>query len=254
MSGPSAQTAAGWLKATLDLDWIRLSYALSRSLQSEGQLPELEATDLAEALAGPVAEILRIELTQAASDGVSCSHDIDSDQRDPFVRRTRRRDDQLLDKLKRISPFEFEGVCKTILESLGATARRTQQSADGGVDFTATGLKLLASDFPWPQHCTANVIGQAKRYTAQLVYERDLRELVGASLLYQIDMRRSENIPPLAPLLLALWTTSDFHVNAKKFAREVGVWLMDGETICAYLERLKMREHILSMSDDNGGA
>jgi restriction endonuclease Mrr len=196
-----------------------------------------------------VADILRKDRALAESDGVSCPYEIDNDQRDPFVRLISRRDDELLHKLKRISPYEFEGVCKAILDSLGANARRTQQSADGGVDFSATGLRLLAEDFPWPHHCTASVIGQAKRYTEQSVYERDLRELVGASLLYQIDLRRTENIPPLAPVLLALWTTSDFHINAKKFARQLGVWLMDGETMCAYLNKLAMRDGILGLSD-----
>jgi hypothetical protein len=55
--------------------------------------------------------------------------------------------------------------------------------------------------------------------------------------------------PPLMPTLFAFWTTSDLDPNAKKYARSVGLWYMDGPTLSAYAQELGLEEYINNLSN-----
>ena len=57
-------------------------------------------------------------------------------------------------------------------------------------------------------------------------------------------MASEHSIAPLTPTLFAFWTTSDLETNAKKYARNIGLWYMDGSTLVAYIEELGLVEYI----------
>lgn len=194
-----------------------------------------------------VAEHLRDESAQALIDGAVCPFEIDQD--DGYIRASSEDDGELLRKLKAICPLAFEGVCSKLLEAIGARSKVTSKTRDGGVDFIATGLDILPEAVNCPAHCKASVIGQAKRYSNKLIAEKALREFVGASVIHRNDLRVSKSISPLSPVLLAFWTTSNFEPNTKEFARNAGVWLMDGYTLSMYLARLGLTDWVMSMND-----
>jgi restriction endonuclease Mrr len=190
-------------------------------------------------------------LSERVIDGKVKDFEVD-DESPPYVRRLLPRRPTLLDKLRRIAPVNFERVCTKILESLGADAATTQQSNDGGIDFTATNLKIIHANLPMPASCHGVVIGQAKRYKeGAAISETKLREFVGASVLkrHQMASATVSAIPPLMPTLFAFWTTSDLERNAKKYARGVGLWYMDGTTLTAYVQELGLTEFIESLPD-----
>jgi len=180
-------------------------------------------------------------------DGRVAEFEIDSEQL-PYIRRTGSRQQDLLDKMRNIDPFLFEDVCAKVLAKLGAESRTTVKTNDGGVDFVATKLKFLPSTLPLPQSCHASVIGQAKRYKLGAnIGEVKIREFVGAALLRRHTMGLESNLSPLAPTLFAFWTTSDLEPNARRFARSVGVWYMDGATLASYCEFLGLRQFIMDI-------
>src|SRR5258705_463543 len=68
------------------------------------------------------------------------------------------------------------------------------------------------------------VIGQAKRYIdGNHVREKELREFVGAVIkrVDELKRTRSEQFGIMHPIILAFWTTSDFHLNAREYAKNV---------------------------------
>ena len=182
------------------------------------------------------------------SNATFCGFEVD-DEDDPYVRQIGVETDTLLAKLKRIDPFEFENVCKRVLDKLGGNSQVTQKSRDGGIDFFSVGIDILPEGINAPAQCRATVIGQAKRFSDRLIAEKALREFVGATVLKRNELRIAKSVSPLSPIMLAFWTTSDFDPNCKKFARDAGVWVMDGRTLSAYLHRLELSDWVLSLPD-----
>lgn len=76
-----------------------------------------------------------------------------------------------------------------------------------------------------------------------------LREFVGASTLKRHLLRLEKRLSALTPVLLAFWTTSDFDPNARLYARNTGIWLMDGETISTYVRRRGLEPEVLALAD-----
>ena len=251
MGIPSSQAAAGWLKDGLrSTEWRPVRDVLSASVTERwaGQSVETIAEYVDENL-DYVAEHLRDEAAVASQDGAVCPFEIDEED-EPYIRANQEDDGELLLKLKRICPFDFEKVCAKLLSSIGGDSRVTSKTRDGGVDFIAIGLDILPEKLNCPTYCRASVIGQAKRFENRLIAEKSLREFVGASLLHRNDLRVRQSISPLSPVLLAFWTTSNFEPNTKVFARRAGVWLMDGFTLSTYLIRLGLTDWVMGMPDD----
>lgn len=250
MGIPSSQAAAGWLKDGLrTTEWRAVREVLNTAVTERwaGQSEEAIAEYVDDNLVY-VAEHLRDEYAQASQDGAVCPFEIDSED-EPYIRANDEDDGELLAKLKRICPFEFEKVCAKLISAIGGDSRVTSKTRDGGVDFIAIGLDILPDKLNCPTYCKASVIGQAKRFDNKLIAERALREFVGASLLHRNDLRVRQSISPLSPVLLAFWTTSNFEPNTKIFARRAGVWLMDGYTLSTYLIRLGLTEWVMAMPD-----
>ncbi len=258
MSIPSNQVVSFWVQEELsDYKWASLRTVAISALQRRWPKPDqaLEEFVDEEHRLHYIAEQLRNDLSDRVIDGRVKDFEVDYES-PPYIRRLSPRRPTLLDKLRRVSPFDFEGVCSKILENLGADAATTQKTNDGGVDFTATKLKIIHSTLPMPVSCHGVVIGQAKRYKeGALISETKLREFVGASLLKRHQMAsvsaqmQESAVPPLMPTLFAFWTTSDLEPNAKKYARAVGLWYMDGITLSAYAQELGLKEFVESLPD-----
>jgi hypothetical protein len=256
MSIPSDQVISHWVQEELTEErWVPLRTVAITALQKRWLKPDLAVEDFIDE--GPrlsyIAEYLRNDLSNNVIDGKVMDFEIDYES-PPYIRRLSPRCPTLLDKLRRIAPFDFERVCAKILECLGAYAATTQKTNDGGIDFTATKLKIIHSSLPMPVSCYGIVIGQAKRYKeGSLISETKLREFVGASLLKRHQMASAlapeGSVPPLMPTLFAFWTTSDLEPNAKKYARAVGLWYMDGTTLSAYAQELRLGEFVKSLPD-----
>jgi hypothetical protein len=254
MSIPSDQAISLWVQEEISGEgWVSLRTVTITALQKQWPNPDSFIEDFVdeEKRLYYIAEHLRNDLADRVIDGKVKDFEVD-DESPPYVRRLLPRRPTLLDKLRRIAPANFERVCAKILESLGATATTTQQSNDGGIDFTATNLKIIHASLPMPASCQGVVIGQAKRYKeGAAISETKLREFVGASLLkrHQMASLAGPAIPPLMPTLFAFWTTSDLERNAKKYARSVGLWYMDGTTLTVYAQQLGLSEFIESLPD-----
>ena len=137
----------------------------------------------------------------------------------------------LLTKLRAMDPGGFEDFCANILSNLGAKATRVGGSNDNGVDFIALSLQLGEKVKFAPRVSKALVIGQAKRYKeGSNITPTMLREFVGGAILRANELRESNRFDAgvLTPVIYAYWTTSDFHYEARKYARAMGMWYLNG--------------------------
>lgn len=253
MGSPSSQIIAVWTEETLvSREWVLVEDAISAAL--EGKLPsysEERRWDLVETCAPHVVQMLRNRIESARKDGAVFPFEIDEED-PPYIRATGKGDPSLLEKLKRIDPFDFEKVCAKILEKAGCASDVTKKTRDGGIDFVAHGLDILPDAMNCPEAVRATIIGQAKRFSKDLIAEKALREFVGASLLKRHSLRVQKKVWPLSPVLLAFWTTSNFDPSGRSFARDAGVWLMDGHTIVAVLVDLELSDWVMSLPDAEG--
>ncbi len=134
---------------------------------------------------------------------------------------------------------------------LGATANTTERTGDGGVDFVGSNLDIMPSGYGIPAVCRASVIGQTKRYKGtNIVSEKAVREFVGSGVWKRHRLRLDSGISPLAPVILAFWTTSSFEPNAKRYAREMGIWYMDGHTLASYITKLGLSDFVFTQPDE----
>ena len=141
-------------------------------------------------------------------------------------------------------------MCASVLAALGATSRTTQKVKDGGIDFLGVNLKVVPTALSVPAASRTAVIGQAKRYKAgNTISETQLREFVGAATLERHKLLKDGIIGPLSPVVFAFWTTSDFDQNAKQFARELGLWYMDGVTLAGYVAALGLEDSVMALAD-----
>lgn len=248
MGTPSTQIIAIWVKEALTLEsWVSLRDLALDTLRAKWKVDDFDILAFLEDKLSYIAEHLRDDLATCLEEGRVQEFEIDTDS-PPYIRRIAERDRELLAKLRRIDPFDFEVVCARILEALGANSKVTQKSYDGGVDFLATSLKLVPSRLPMPASCHSVVIGQAKRYQeGSAISETRLREFIGASLLKKHNLAQQTKIGPLVPTLFAFWTTSDLDSNARTFAKNIGIWYMDGQTFSAYVNALELREFVMSL-------
>lgn len=77
-----------------------------------------------------------------------------------------------------------------------------------------------------------------------------VREFVGGGVWHRHKIRLDSGTSPLAPVILAFWTTSNFEPNAKRYAREMGIWYMDGHTLASYIIKLNLADFVFSLPDE----
>jgi len=251
MPAPASQISAEWVQDELEsITWTPVRDVLLSAYRKK--LPtysEDQLSDLIEDRLSFVAEHLRNCVAEWIIDGSLPRFEIDNDP-SPYIRLTSALPSELKLKLHRIDPSEFERVCANILTALGASARAKGQPNDGGVDFLAMHLSVVPATLSIPLTCRAAVIGQAKRYKhGNTISETQLREFVGAATLEKHKLLRDGNIGPLSPVIFAFWTTSSFDQNARRFARDLGLWYMDGLTLAGYVTTLGLRESVMALAD-----
>ena len=251
MTTPPTQVMCEWMLSDMSQrEWVQLPVALEKMLRK--RLPNYNDTQIFDVIdqhSAFIIQLIRDRIEGVYHDGTSFTHEIDSED-PPYIRFSGEDVSSLLKKLKNIDPFDFEIVCSKLLESFGCTSEVTQRTNDGGIDFIAHGLDILPDAIGCPTHCKASVIGQAKRYGNKLIAEKSLREFVGASLLQRHVLRQGHKLTPLSPVLLAFWTTSEFDPNAWKYARNSGVWLLNGPTISTYLRQRALEDWVMSLPDE----
>lgn len=255
MGDPSSQVITGWVKqGFVAPEWMLLKDACFNVMK--GKLvgrSDAEIWEIVESNLEHVAEDLRNDLSECNIDGTSPLFEID-DEPSPYIRRVASPTSDILLRIRRVDPFDLEELCAQILAELGAESYTTQRTNDGGVDFIGINLSIVPASLPVPVACKAMVIGQAKRYqSGNTISEKQLREFVGAATLQRHHLQAERKLGPLAPILFAFWTTSDFDTNAKRFAREVGLWYMPGETLADYISRLGLKGLALALPSPTGG-
>lgn len=247
MGVPSSQIASVWVKQELESpNWILLRDVLFTTVRRKlVSLGEEDVWEYVETNLQYVAEHLRDIVAECNVDGAIPTFEIDSEL-SPYIRLTAKLPSDVITKLRRIDPFQLETICAKLLGVLGATSSETQRTNDGGIDFVGVNLKIVPLALTVPTACKAAVIGQAKRYKdGNPISETRLREFVGAATLKRHQLK----VGPLAPVLFAFWTTADFEPSAKRYARELGLWYMDGLTLATYVTDLGLKDLVMSLPD-----
>lgn len=226
--------------------WISLSVAISSAMElGYPQMSVSLRSDLGETHFSYVEDALRERYTILLDDGGIPTFELDP--KESYIKRINEKHTALAAKLRTLDPFYFEVVCKRILDELGGKAENTQRTNDGGVDFFALDLHPLSSGFPIPRTASLTVIGQAKRYAENNeVSETEIRKFIGGALLRQEELRRDNKIRVLSPVFYAFWTTSNLHVNARKYSQKMGLWHLDGLALAEYIIKLNLEEEIFN--------
>jgi restriction endonuclease Mrr len=243
MADPSPDTIAYWLsrevsnlsfRTLLDVTLDVLAVHLTSRSQEE-------RAEFAEKLTPRIIESLERIASESREDGIEPTFELSSEANTAYFRAIESSASQLLSRLLQRSPAEFETFCTEALRRLGGVCTVTGRSGDGGVDFVARDLIVSAGQGPAPIGARVLVLGQAKRYNRDnLVAEGELRSFVGGAIQKASDHGDSVTFRRaiLAPVIFAFWTTSDFHPSAKRYARSVGLWYLNGIALAQLAIRL----------------
>ena len=229
MSDPQHRIIAQWIiKKASNLEFEQISLVMFTVLKLYLQnKSEEEIYDVIELNRKAVINELRNISADSLDDGVRPNFEIYEDGDSAYIRMTDAPEVKLLNKLIEKTPEAFEVFCSKLLTKLGAKATPTGNRNDGGVDFTGSSLPIGISCGIAPTCSKVFVIGQAKRYAdGNFVVETELRKFVGGAIRKAYDLKHQ--IHALTPILYAFWTTADFHPDAKEYARQMGMWYLNG--------------------------
>ncbi|MFP9099020.1 restriction endonuclease [Flavobacterium sp. RHBU_24] len=190
-----------------------------------------------------LANELFIKKTDNFNDGISINFIIEDDNENYYIKFLDKPEIHLLRLLQKDTSDNFEFFCKKILDGLGGNTIVSGGPSDGGIDFYSTNISINKLSAPSTIGSRILVIGQAKRYIdGNHVKLKELREFVGASLNFGFELKRSrsEQLGVLQPTVIAFWTTSDFHSDAKKYAKDMGIWYLNGIALCQLALQLEI--------------
>ena len=119
----------------------------------------------------------------------------------------------------KMSGYEFEDFIANLLRQKGFKVTQTDYSNDGGVDLIAEYFKPLFS---------GKYIVQCKNYTNNLVGQPELRDLYGVVM----SEKANKGI---------LITTSDFTTQAKNFAKDKNLELINGSVLNSLIDRVDIK-------------
>ena len=119
----------------------------------------------------------------------------------------------------KMSGYEFEDFIANLLKQKGFKVTQTDYSNDGGVDLIAEYFKPLFS---------GKYIVQCKNYTNNLVGQPELRDLYGVVM----SEKANKGI---------LITTSDFTTQAKNFAKDKNLELINGSVLNSLIEGVDIK-------------
>jgi hypothetical protein len=233
MSEPSPEAVALWISEEGSNDQFKsLNEVLMEVLSSRlTNLSEEAISEIAEKIEPRVIYELEEQSNQSYADGILSRYNIFLEGSTAYIKFIARPEVALLRRLQDIAPTDFENFCKQVLDKLGAQAFVEGGTNDGGIDFIAFGLSMGVLGGPAPAGAKVAVIGQAKRYaTDNNITENNLRSFVGAAIRreYLLKINNPSQVGYRQPIVYAYWTTSDFNKNARIYAREMGLWYLNG--------------------------
>lgn len=170
------------------------------------------------------------------------------------AKRRRAPGSEYLAAIQSVSPRQFEGVCRGVLELLGCKKPSLTRAAnDQGIDFFGVlSLEgLLGKGFGLPnvdRVFKAWLVGQAKQYSGR-VSTNELRELAGSVQLARANVY-SDGGTALANLRMRIFdpvfylflTAGGLTVDTRRLASRSGIIAIDGESVAALLADAKIGE------------
>lgn len=242
MANPTADTVAFWITREITTDDFRplLDLATEILIARLTAKSAEENAELAEQMLPQIVDSLDRMETESLEDGVEPNFKLSAEEGTAYIRARTSAALTFLDQLLALTPTQFEQFCARVLEKMGGNCTVTGRSGDGGIDFIARNLNLHS---PTTIGARLFVVGQAKRYGRDnYIAEGELRSFVGGCIRKTTDpediltFRRAV----LAPVAFAFWTTSDFQPSAKKYARAVGLWYLNGIGLAQLALRLEV--------------
>ncbi|MEB6605326.1 MULTISPECIES: restriction endonuclease [Aeromonas] len=235
MANIPSQVIKGWLIARLNnTDWISLIEVLIAVIRVEARgLSTEEIAEIAEDHMPHISQLLREQLEAERLSQVPSVFELDEES-PPYIRSL------ISDEIRRLSrdicsiaPDRFEIICQEIVSKIGGVSNQHIGGAnDGGIDFIGYDIVPDQGYTYIPQSSKIVILGQAKRYArSHNVNLNEMRQFVGSCKAKINDLKRSGKIGPFTPIMCAFWTTSNFSAEAVNYARQIGVWYMDGISI-----------------------
>ena len=242
----SPAVVSQWIEETASPSSFRpLRELVTEVLRAHTPWSDEEVAEEAESLELRVAKALEQRVEGYRCDGVIPPFEFSNDDGGAFLRGIERQDGKLLKRLRQLPSDVFEKFCAKILTRLHAESVVEGGPHDGGVDFYAVGLRLSPKVAPAPPSSMGVVLGQCKRFKeGNTVTITDLREFVGCSFRKADELRKMypDRFGLMTPLLLAYWTTGDFNNPAKEFAKEMGIWYLNGIGVSQLAIRIGLTE------------
>lgn len=150
--------------------------------------------------------------------------------------------------LKRITPGQFESMCRGMLRLLGLDdVRLTPYSGDEGLDFYGRFSieSAFKREYVLPgihRGFSVWMIGQAKHYQQTQVATPDIRDLVGAVALAKVKAFGGSgtkyddlDMKVCDPVFHLFFTTGTISADSWRLLERSGVLAMDGEMVAAFL-------------------
>jgi hypothetical protein len=250
---PRAQQIFGYLRTSLDQPVVRLEDAVvdAIGMMVEEPLSDIQALELAEDRLDTVRELIDQHASECASAGIAPDLKFGADRNTLVNNRANLAlaRQQFSDWLRVLTPFDFEHLCRVILELEGCGGVQvTSQSGDGGIDFYGFREVIIAGE-RGPglfQSTKVLVVGQAKLYTASIGIA-PLREFLGSAALITLSALRNapaavtypmvtSDYRPLGPTLMVFVTSSEANQSTLEVARWLGVRLIGARELFDILE------------------
>ena len=256
MAKLSGEVVALWLEQDCtNQEFLRVRVVVHETISQ--RIPKYSSeyvAELSESIEADVIYHLEVRANEYNRDGVSPSFEIEGEAPDVYFKVRQSPEKDLLTLLRAMTPVGFEVFCGAILKQLSGQIVVEGKPYDGGVDFYAFDLAPGGERGPAPYASRIWIIGQSKRYKQRNdITEKDLREFVGGALgkLDQLRERHPERYGILTPVLFAYWTTSDFDRHAKRYARHMGLWYLNGVGLAQLAIRVGLRAEDVALSEAN---
>jgi len=208
--------------------------------RSDIQSPD-EVAELSEAIEAYVHYQLGVVSDQMVQEGVEPTYVVEGQPGSAYLIGQNIQATELLSRMKRLQPKEFERLCSEILVRMGAKGKHVGGTDDDAVDFYAKDVPLGGTNIAAVKVCRVVLVGQAKRYANSAVTMTDVRNFVGGALVRADKLRREDDSLGVAgPLILAYWTTSRFNKRAEEYGRKAGVWMLRGMALAQLVHSLEI--------------
>lgn len=230
MSEPKPQYIANLIVQKLCTnEFVDLRKVIYDNVKAVCPLSDEEAWDYVDRYLQDVATELFCKESYAKETHTPIPFDIDEESGNYYIKSISNPSGEHLKALFNITDDQFEVFCASIINKLGGKGIRNGGWNDGGIDFIGEGLMIKGMPFESTIGSQFYLIGQAKHYKdGHQVTLNECREFLGAAMKFRDQLRKSGSCVAFQPLILAYWTTYDFHKEALDFLQSMGVWYLNG--------------------------